>query len=47
MANNLTLLLCIACGLWGVQSVSPVQKVLGLIDEMAVKVTADRDAAVA
>jgi len=46
MAKNLSLLLCIACGLWGAQSVSPVQKVLGLIDEMAVKVTADRDKAV-
>jgi len=30
----------------GAQSVSPVQKVLGLIDEMAVKVKADRDSAV-
>lgn len=46
MASKHVPLLCMVCMVLGVQSVSPVQKVLGLIDEMAVKVKADRDAAV-
>jgi len=46
MASKHVPLLCMVCMMLGAQSVSPVQKVLGLIDEMAVKVKADRDKAV-
>lgn len=46
MASKHVPLLCMVCMMLGAQSVSPVQKVLGLIDEMAVKVKADRDSAV-